>query len=124
MSGPILIKRVYETPADADGLRVLVDRLWPRGVSRQSGRIDQWAKAAAPSNDLRKQVHADPDSEGSWTGFVSAYARELESGEAHEAAMELIEMARAGPLTLLYAAKSTERNNASALRDWLLARLD
>lgn len=127
MTGPVAIKRVYDPPADADGLRVLVDRLWPRGISKDKGRIDRWLKAAAPSDALRRRVHADPDhatSLESWTAFVAAYARELSAGEAAEAAQELLELAQAGPVTLLYAAKSTERNNASALRDWLLARLD
>lgn len=124
MSTAIFIKRIYEPPADEDGYRVLVDRLWPRGVSRASGRIDQWMKAAAPSNALRRRIHAEPDPDRRWAEFVQAYAVELEGGETREAALELLEIARAGPLTLLYAARDEVRNNASALRDWLLARLD
>ncbi|MFN3523146.1 MAG: DUF488 domain-containing protein [Phenylobacterium sp.] len=127
MAGPIHIKRVYEPPADEDGLRVLVDRLWPRGVSRESGRIERWAKAAAPSDELRRRVHADPaypDAPASWEAFVRAYAAELEGGEARAAAEELVDLARAGPLTLLYAARSEVRNNAAALRDWMTGRLD
>ena len=123
----IHVKRVYDPPADDDGLRVLVDRLWPRGVSRESGRIDRWLKAVAPSNALRMAVHGDPAYPGSdqgWAGFVAAYGAELAAGEAHDAALELIDLARAGPVTLLYAAKSPERNNAEALRDWLAARID
>ena len=127
MTGPVAIKRVYDPPSEDDGMRILVDRLWPRGISKEKGRIDRWMKAVAPSDALRKQIHADPDhatSLESWSGFVAAYGRELADGEAADAAQELIELIQGGPVTLLYAAKGEERNNASALRDWLLPRLD
>ena len=109
------IKRVYEPPAASDGLRVLVDRLWPRGVSKASGRIDLWAKELAPSDKLRREFHAKPER---WAEFVKAYAKELEASEAQAAAAGL-RSHKKGTITLLYAAKDEERNNAVALLDWL-----
>ena len=109
------IKRVYEPPAAADGLRVLVDRLWPRGVSKASGRIDLWAKELAPSDKLRREFHAKPER---WAAFVKAYAKELETPEAQAAAAELRSQKKS-TITLLYAAKDEERNNAIVLLDWL-----
>lgn len=109
------IKRVYEPPAAADGLRVLVDRLWPRGVSKASGRIDLWAKDLAPSNKLRREFHAKPER---WAAFVKAYAKDLEAPEAIAAATTL-RAQKKSTITLLYAAKNEERNNAVALLDWL-----
>ena len=127
MSEQVRVKRVYDLPADEDGLRILVDRLWPRGVSRDKGRIDGWLKAVAPSDALRRQVHAEPDHGASAEGharFAAAYRAELSGGETAAAAAELVDMIRAGPVTLLFAARGHDRNNATVLRDWLLERLD
>lgn len=109
------IKRVYEAPAAADGLRVLVDRLWPRGVSKANGRIDLWAKDLAPSDGLRREFHAKPER---WAEFVKAYARELGTPNALAAAAALRSQKKS-TITLLYAAKDEARNNAVALLDWL-----
>lgn len=112
------IKRVYEPPQPDDGLRVLVDRLWPRGVAKD--KVDLWLKDVAPSDVLRKHVHGQPEQ---WDTFVAAYAAELGSGAALAAANLLLERRRAGPLTLLYAARDEHRNNAVALQRWLDDRL-
>lgn len=111
-----VLERVYDPPAATDGTRVLVDRLWPRGISKDKAGIDLWLKAVAPSDALRRKVHGDP---AAWPDFAKAYARELATGEAAEAARQLHTLASSGPVTLLYASKNTERNNATALRDWL-----
>lgn len=110
-------KRIYEEPAEADGVRVLVDRLWPRGVSKEAARLDRWAREVAPSDALRKEFHGHPDR---WDEFRGAYRQELEEGEdAARVLAELWELARSGTLTLLYAAKDEERNNAVALAEML-----
>src|SRR5262245_9962566 len=111
------VKRVYDPPAPADGTRILVDRLWPRGVSKD--RIGLWLKEVAPSNALRHEFHGNPER---WEEFRAAYATELGSAPAQAALAVLDEKRRAGPVTLLYAAKDETRNNAEALRLWLEER--
>jgi uncharacterized protein YeaO (DUF488 family) len=108
------LKRVYEARAQTDGTRILVDRLWPRGVPKD--RIDLWLKDIAPSDDLRRQFHGQPDH---WEEFRAAYAAELEAVPARAALAVLNERLQAGPVTLLYAARDEEHNNAVALRLWL-----
>ena len=115
----IRIKRVYEPTAADDGKRILVDRLWPRGISKEAAKIDEWAKDASPSTALRKEFHGHPDR---WTEFCAAYALELAQEPAHSAASALRDAAHNGVVTLLYAAKDEERNNAAALLDWLKSR--
>lgn len=120
------IRRVYDPPAADDGWRVLVDRLWPRGLSKDRAGIDLWAKSLSPSDALRRSVHGDPgfpDASPSWKRFVTAYRRELaaaDEGARREAIEAIRARLRAGPVTLLHASKNETRNNASALRDWLL----
>lgn len=113
------LKRVYEPPSAADGRRVLVDRLWPRGLSKAEARIDLWLRDIAPSDGLRRRVHADP---GAWDEFVGAYAEELAREPARSAVERLEEVAREGPVTLLFAARNEARNNAVALKEWLARR--
>jgi len=116
------VKRVYDPPDDGDGLRVLVDRLWPRGLTKDRARVDHWPKAVSPSDGLRKRVHSgDTD----WAGFVAAYRAELAEPPAAPAADDLLELTRAakGPVTLLYASREEARSNATVLRDWLIERL-
>jgi uncharacterized protein YeaO (DUF488 family) len=110
------VKRIYEPAAAEDGYRVLVDRLWPRGISKQKAHIDAWLKEIAPSDALRKQFHGQPDT---WKEFVAAYARELKEEPAKTAVAQLRDKAKHAPVTLLYAARDEEHNNAVALRDWL-----
>jgi uncharacterized protein YeaO (DUF488 family) len=113
---PLQIKRVYEPAEDGDGFRVLVDRLWPRGISKEKARIDLWLKDIAPSDDLRRRFHGEPSK---WKEFVTAYAKELHAEPAKAAAESLREHARHEPATLLYAARDEEHNNAVALKTLL-----
>jgi uncharacterized protein YeaO (DUF488 family) len=110
----IRIKRVYEAPARSDGYRVLVDRVWPRGVSRSTLQLDAWAKDVAPSTGLRKWFDHDP---GKWREFKARYFRELRKNIA--AAEPMLAVARSGTVTLLYGAKETQFNNAVALKEFI-----
>jgi uncharacterized protein YeaO (DUF488 family) len=110
------IKRVYEPPDTADGVRVLVDRLWPRGLSRERAKIDLWLKEIAPSDALRRRFHGDPLA---WGDFKTAYYAELEQTQAQSALDALLDRLGRGPVTLLFAARDQTRNNAVALKEWL-----
>jgi uncharacterized protein YeaO (DUF488 family) len=110
------VKRVYEAPVAADGMRILVDRLWPRGIAKEKAKLDLWLKEIAPSDGLRKRFHAKPEK---WDTFLEAYFAELESGVADDAAKELRRLIRKGTVTLLYAARDEAHNNAVALKAWL-----
>ena len=110
------VKRIYEPAAADDGYRVLVDRLWPRGVAKAKAHLDEWLKDIAPSNDLRHRFHDHP---AKWKEFVAAYARELGQEPAKSAAASLREKARHEAVTLLYAARDESHNNAVALKEWL-----
>ena len=117
------LKRVYEPAAPEDGLRVLVDRLWPRGLAKEKAHVDLWLKAIAPSDALRRKLHADPrPPEARWSEFCDAYAGELQAEPARTAVRELAEKAAHGPVTLLFAAKDEAHNNALALKAWLDAQ--
>lgn len=111
-------KRIYDEPAASDGTRVLVDRLWPRGVSKESAELDAWLREVAPSDDLRRWYDHDPEK---WPEFTDRYEAELD--ERPGAVDELLEYAREGPVTLLYASRETEYNNAVALKAVLERRL-
>ena len=113
----IRLKRVYESALPQDGFRVLVDRLWPRGVSKSSARIDLWLKEIAPSAALRKWFGHDP---AKWTKFRERYDRELDANAA--AVAELRKHARRGPVTLVYSAKDQEHNQAVALKEYLASK--
>jgi uncharacterized protein YeaO (DUF488 family) len=108
------IKRAYAAPSRDDGRRVLVDRLWPRGVTRDKLALDDWLKEAAPSNDLRRWFNHDA---ARWTEFVARYRNELKAPPASDAVAELARCARQGRLTLVYAASDETHNNAVVLRD-------
>jgi len=113
----IVVKRVYEKPAPADGKRVLVDRLWPRGLSKKQAAVDEWLRDLAPSNELRKWFHASPDA---WAAFRKKYLKELSQPEAATALGELYELAHGRKrLTLLYASRIEDHNNAMVLKDLL-----
>src|SRR5262245_35756940 len=106
----VRLKRAYDPPAADDGCRVLVDRLWPRGVSKASARIDLWLKDVAPSAGLRKWFAHDP---GKWARFRSRYFREL---DAHpDAVGQVRKLARKGTVTLVFGARDREHNDAVAL---------
>ncbi len=114
----VKIKRVYAPPADDDGQRVLVDRLWPRGLKREEARLDAWLREVAPSDELRRWFGHDP---ARWEEFQARYRQEL-ADDSHQAALEkLREMARRGPLTLVFAARDAEHCNAQVLRAVLVA---
>jgi uncharacterized protein YeaO (DUF488 family) len=116
----IRIKRVYEEPAPADGFRILVDRLWPRGVSKNKAQIDLWLKDLAPGTDLRAWFGHDP---AKWDAFKHRYFRELEAADADSGTLGiLVGHARSGPVTLVYAAKDERYNNAVALQEYLQTR--
>jgi uncharacterized protein YeaO (DUF488 family) len=113
----IKIKRAYDPAEPQDGLRILVDRLWPRGISKDALKLDLWLRGAAPSDALRKEYHHDVSR---WEEFRTRYAAELESNQ--EALEPLIDMASKGDMTLVYAAKDREHNNAVVLKEYLEAR--
>ena len=111
------VKRVYESVSRNDGRRVLVDRLWPRGLKREAAKIDLWLKEVAPSAELRRWFNHDPDR---WVQFRKRYRAELvKNPQTMKTLRDLIAGAR--PVTLLFAAKDTEHNNAFVLRDYLSA---
>ena len=113
----IRLKRIYAAPAREDGVRILVDRLWPRGVRKAAAALDEWAKEVAPSDALRKWYAHDPTR---WNEFRRRYREEL---DAHGGAIErLRERARDGAITLLYAARDEAHCHALVLRDVLLGR--
>ena len=115
----ITTKRIYDEPAQGDGLRVLVDRLWPRGLSKERARIDHWLKEVAPSDALRKWFGHD---RAKWDEFKRRYFEEL--GDKNEAVDSIVSKASQGPVTLLYGAKDEECNNAVALREFVEQRMD
>lgn len=108
------LKRAYDEPEEADGLRVLVDRLWPRGLSRDRAAIDVWAKDLAPSSQLRTWWHHQSDA---FDEFTQRYRAELDESDA--VAEFLAQTAGQSRVTLVYAARDTERNHAIVLRDVL-----
>jgi len=115
----IKLKRAYERAARGDGRRVLVERLWPRGVRKHELALDGWSKEVAPSTELRKWFAHDPER---WPEFQRRYRAELASGPAADELRALAEQAAAGPLTLVFAAHDPERNSAVVLKGALERR--
>ncbi len=111
------LKRAYDPPAASDGYRALVDRVWPRGITKDTLRIDAWLKELAPSTELRKWFAHDPEK---WEGFRERYFAELD-GQG-PAIAELVRRAQAGRVTLVFAARDGEHNNAVALKVYLERR--
>ena len=114
----IQMKRAYDKPDDSDGERFLVDRLWPRGVTKAALAVVAWVKDVSPSTELRNWYGHDP---AKWNEFRKRYFRDLEKAPA--AWEPLLEAARKGAITLVYSSKETELNNAAALREFLEAKL-
>jgi uncharacterized protein YeaO (DUF488 family) len=112
------VKRIYEPPGDRDGQRVLVDRVWPRGISKAEAALTAWQKDIAPSTALRKWFGHDP---ARWEEFGRRYRRELDGNQNQVKRLE--EMARSGALTLLYGARDTQHNQAVVLADYIGKRL-
>jgi uncharacterized protein YeaO (DUF488 family) len=113
----ITLKRVYDSVSPTDGRRFLVERLWPRGVSKTKLRVDAWLKEVGPSTELRRWFSHDP---GKWSEFRRRYFRELDSRP--EAWQPIAAAARRGRVTLVYSSHDTEHNNALALQQYLQAK--
>ena len=114
---PVRIKRVYEQPDKEDGTRILVDRLWPRGLTKEKASVALWLKEIAPSTELRKWFGHDPDK---WKTFEARYRAELEKNEQQLSLLRQ-EMAK-GQVTLLYGAKDQEHNDAVVLQKYLIEK--
>lgn len=116
MEYEISVKRAYEAASESDGTRILVDRLWPRGLSRDKAKLDEWDKAIAPSPELRKAYHAS----GDYEKFKESYVKELDANEKTGA---FLSKARAflqkGPLTLVFGSKDPSHSNAQVLKEYL-----
>lgn len=114
MSGTprVRVERIYEDPTEADGARVLVDRLWPRGVSKERAHLDLWLRDVAPSTELRKWYGHDP---AKFAEFADRYRKELKDPEHATALDQLRELAKKGPLTLLTASKAVDISEAEVL---------
>ena len=116
---PPRLKRVYEPAAPDDGLRVLVERLWPRGLSKEAAAVDRWLKDLAPSPELRRWFGHEP---ARWPEFQDRYRAELDA--MPEAVEDLAALCRQGPVTFVYAARDQERNSALLLKRYLEERAD
>lgn len=112
----VQVRRAYDTPEPSDGKRVLVDRLWPRGLSQKKAHLDDWCKQVAPSNDLRRWYGHDPEK---FAEFARRYRAELQEPEPARALKTLQTMAKEGPLTLLTAAKRDDISEATVLQQVL-----
>ena len=110
----LTIKRVYEEPDKDDGIRILIDRLWPRGLSKEKAHVDLWLKQIAPSTELRKWFAHDP---AKWTEFKTRYRAELKHNSEQLAALK--QAIIKGPVTLLYGAKDEQHNDAIVLQELL-----
>jgi uncharacterized protein YeaO (DUF488 family) len=110
----IKIKRIYALPSRSDGFRILVDRLWPRGLSKGKANVDLWLKEIAPSNELRKWYSHDPKK---WTEFRKRYFRDLDT--KREFVNQIVQKKKEGEVTLLYSSKEEKMNNAVALKEYL-----
>ena len=115
----IHIKRVYEPPGKEDGIRILVDRLWPRGLKKEKARVDGWWKDLAPSDSLRKWFDHDPNK---WPEFKRRYFKELDNNEKEM--KERIGEIKNQPLTFLYGTREEIYNNAAALKEYVEKRLE
>lgn len=113
---PIRVRRIYDDPSSDDGSRVLVDRLWPRGISKERAALDRWCKEVAPTTELRRWYHHDPDL---FEQFEQRYRKELETGEQADALQQLRDLAAKGPLTLLTATKDPDHSESAVLAELL-----
>ena len=112
----IKVKRVYEKPEAADGVRILVDRLWPRGLTKDKADIAYWAKDISPSNELRRWYGHDPDK---WAAFRERYGKELDANP--EGISKLLNYVKKGTVTFVYSSKEERINNAEALKEYMEA---
>ncbi len=109
-------KRVYDVPDPSDGYRILVDRVWPRGMTKEKAKADEWMRAIAPSDALRKWFAHDPSK---WGEFKKRYSKELEGPGVRELAGQIAARAESGAVTLLFGARDTEHNQAMALKEFI-----
>jgi uncharacterized protein YeaO (DUF488 family) len=116
----VKLKRAYDPAEKADGYRVLVDRLWPRGIRKADLVLDEWAKELSPSTALRKQFGHDPNR---WKDFRAHYQKELHASEARQKIDALAKLAQRKTLTLVYSARDEEQNDAVVLRDVIMRRM-
>jgi len=116
----VRLKRAYEAVAPSDGYRILVERLWPRGVRKEEAALDEWLKDIAPSDELRRWFHHEPSR---WAEFQRRYERELRAESAQELLDELARRAKRGTVTLVYSAHDEEHNNAIVLEQEIRRRL-
>lgn len=116
---PIKLKRIYERPEESDGRRILVDRIWPRGLSKQDAALDLWLREIAPSDELRKWYGHDPER---WEVFRARYFEEL--NDRTDVVDQLSEIASDDVVTLVFGARDEEHNNAVALKEYLEKRRD
>jgi uncharacterized protein YeaO (DUF488 family) len=114
--GSIKVKRIYEPAEKTDGIRILVDRLWPRGVKKETAQLDEWLKAIAPSDGLRKWFHQDADP-GKWQEFKAKYILELKQNDAVVHLQDIISKNKV--VTLLYAAHDQQQNHALVLLEFI-----
>jgi uncharacterized protein YeaO (DUF488 family) len=114
----VWLKRVYEETRNQDGTRVLVDRLWPRGLRKEDAAVDVWMKDIAPSNELRKWFNHEPDK---WPAFKKRYFEELQAQS--DAVKEMMRLASQGRVTLLYSSKEEKFNNAAVLKEYIEERM-
>jgi len=110
----IKIKRIYDTPAEDDGFRILVDRLWPRGLTKEKAKVDLWLKEIAPSDQLRKWYAHDPKK---WVEFRKRYFNDLHA--KRELVNQIVQKTKEGDVTLLYSSKEEKINNAVALKEYI-----
>ncbi len=116
----VAIKRAYDPPSRNDGTRILVDRLWPRGISKQEAHVEKWMRELGPSNELRRYFGHDP---ARWQEFRRRYLAELKRPEAAALLDDLLQIVRGGTLTLLYSAKNQQHNQAVVLKELLEKKL-
>ncbi|SDP34371.1 DUF488 domain-containing protein [Selenomonas ruminantium] len=122
MDHELRLKRVYEPYELADGYRILVDRLWPRGIKKEAAHLDEWAKEITPSTEIRRLYH---QGEMPFEGFSQAYLEELESNEAAEDFVHnCSEQLKVQNVTLVYAAKNEQENHALVCREWLKRKIE
>ncbi|MFF2370296.1 DUF488 domain-containing protein [Agromyces sp. NPDC058110] len=116
---PFTVKRIYDPAEASDGFRVLVDRLWPRGVSKERAELDGWMKDVAPSLDLRSEWHHAADRDATFDGFAARYRHELDENPAADALLVLGRERESERVTLLFGARDEHANHALVLLDWL-----
>ena len=121
MMHELLLKRVYEPYEPKDGYRILVDRLWPRGIKKEAAQLDEWVKEITPSTEIRRLYH---QGDMPFEGFSQAYLEELESNEAAETFVSnCSEQLKSQNVTLVYGAKNEQENHALVLREWLRRKI-